>query len=419
MRAGPRRLWAWGLALLAGSLSLAWLWWQGTAHSHEPVVLTSPSSASSTASVREGIRLDSQLGIGASAARLEALQFERAQALSANSPLWLINASRKPPCSTSLEPAVRSASAAEQARQAAWLGMVEGLLHSANTDMRGAGLYVSGRVAELMQEALEGHSPLMTEWAWAACRKYGESERPSNCSELPPKVLLDLGVGDPHTLLMAQLEDAVTARNGMLVDQTLGQLGQAIPRAWAPDRLPALAVAMWTPEMSNELRLATTFSAFGEWANARLPSYHYLTQLCHPNVLATKPGRRFMCERVARTMADQGQNVIQVFIGLRMGELLGWPLIDLQARRLEVEAGGKHFSTHMEGEGNVRRGGRKPTSCEVVTLQQRWAIAFAEKGETWFFLQQLKESGRDLSSWRREIAPYAPRPPASAPSDPL
>ena len=396
-----------------------WLWWQGAARFHEPVVLASPSSSSSTASTSDGVRLAPRLAIGASAARPEALQFERAEALSANSPQWLISASQKSPCSTALEPATHSASAVEKAHQAAWLGMVEGFLQSANTDMRGAGLYASGRVAELMQEALEGHSPLMTEWAWAACRRYGESERPSNCTELPPKLLLDLGVGDPHTLLMAQLEEAVTARNGMLVDQTLVQLGLATPRAWAPDRLPALAVAMWTPEMSNERRLATTFSAFGEWANAGLPSYHYLTQLCHPSVMATKAGRRSVCERVARTMTDQGQNVLQVFIGLRIGELLGWPLKDLKARRLEVEAGGKHFSTRMDGEGSVKSGGRKFASCEMMTLQQRWAIAFAERGETWFFAQQLKESGRDLSSWGPELAPYVPRPPASAPSDPL
>lgn len=310
-----------------------------------------------------------------------------------------------------------SGSAAEAAEQASWQLVVARLLASPHTDMRAAGLYVTDQAEALVQEAHGGQSPLVMEWAWLACQKHSTSAKPAACASLTAQQLLDAGAGDPHSLLMAQLAEAVAARQGDRVDELVRRLAHTQPKAQAVDRIPAMAVALWSENMSNTARAGVMGHATGAWAAGVLPPYQNLSLVCHPEVLATKPSRRQACEGLARTMSERGQHLLQVLLGLRLGETLGWPLEEVRAKRLAADAGVQSWSRAQLS--HFKRGAAEYDACGFVKGAVQHAMALAEKGERWFLAQQLQASGRNLAAWATEIKPYEPRPVAPAPSDPL
>ncbi|MBQ0937072.1 hypothetical protein KAK11_17225 [Ideonella paludis] len=355
---------------------------------------------------------------GPAASAPQALQPTAAEpALSAAAPHWLLEASRKPPCSAAPEPPMLSGSAAEAAEQASWELVVARLLGSPNTDMRAAGLYVTDQAEALVREAQGSQSPLVMEWAWLACQKHSTLAQPAACASLTAQQLLDAGAGDPHSLLMALLDEAVAARQADRVDELLLRLAAVQPKAQAVDRIPAMTVALWSEPLSNTTRAAVMGHATGVWAAAVLPPYQRLSLVCHPEVLATRPSRRQACEGLARTMSERGQHLLQVSLGLRLGETLGWPLEEIRAKRLAADAGVQSWSRAQLG--HFKRGGAEFDACGFVKEQVQHAMALAERGERWFLAQQLLASGRDVAAWSAEIKPYEPRPVPPAPSDPL
>lgn len=308
-------------------------------------------------------------------------------------------------------------SAAEAAEQASWELVVAGLLNSPHTDMRAAGLYLMDQAEVLVQEAHGGQSPLVMEWAWLACQKHSTLAKPAACASLTAQQVLDAGAGDPHSLLMAQMEEAVAARQVDRLDELVRRLAHTQPKGQAVDRIPAMAVALWSESVSNTARAGVMGRATGAWAAGVLSSYQSLSLVCHPEVLAARPSRRMACEGLARTMSDRGQNLLQVLLGLRLGETLGWPLEEVRVKRLAVDAGVQAWSRAQLS--HFKLGAAEFDACGFVKGEVQHAWALAEMGERWFLAQQLQASGRNLASWATEIKPYQPSPPAPTPSEPL
>jgi hypothetical protein len=425
MRPWPRRPWAWGW-VGCGLVVALWVWEQWRLGVERPTLLgarTEPASAASSpapATALTGFDITPEAAASAAASAPLAMRPAAAEpALSAAAPLWLLEASRKPPCSSAPEPPMLSGSAAEAAEQASWQLVVARLLASPHTELRAAGLYLTEQAEALVQEAHSGQSPLVMEWAWWACQRQEPTAQAAACSSLTTQHLLDAGVGDLHSLLMAELDEAVRLRQAERVEVMLARLAQTRPNAKATERLLAAVHAALPDEMPNIRRFEVMTRAVSVWnGSGWATGFRGLLEVCHPELLKLKTHRRASCEGIAHRLADEGRSHIQVAIGLGLGEQLGWPIEEVRAQRLALDAGHQAWvDVHFSQLGLAL--GATLNACGVVKSQRQQAWALAEKGERWFLAQQLQASGRDLAFWAQKIKPYEPRPVAPAPSDPL
>lgn len=334
-------------------------------------------------------------------------------------PQWLRQASLLAPCSTAPEPPEVQRSIEEdiKAQQALLASLGKPLQASPDTDLRAAGLYLQGRVEDLVQEAHSGQSALVMEWAWLACQSHEGAARPSACNSLEAQQLLDRGVGDPHSLLLSQLEVAVAQRDALRADRVLEAMAATRPGPQALDRLPAMVAAVWPDDMPNTQRMVTLSQASLVAMMGRTKGVRNAVELCHPELLADKTGRRASCEGLARRLTQDGLSYIEVAIGLSLGHRLGWPLAEVQAQRLALDAGQQaHQDVFFSHFG---RDGRSLDACGVVTTERQRAWAWAQQGERWFFEQHLQQSGRDMAAWAQRVKAYQPMPAGPAPSAPL
>lgn len=425
MRPWPRRPWAWGW-VGCGLLVALWAWDRWRPGMERPTVLgtrTEPASAASSPAPSKALTwfdITPAADIGAAASAPLAMQPAAAEpALSAAAPLWLLEASRKPACSSAPEPPTQSGSAAEADQQAAWQLVVARLLDSPHTELRAAGLYLSEQLETLVQEAHSRQSPLAMEWAWWACQKQEPVAHAAACTSLTTQHLLDSGVGDPHSLLMAELDEAVRLRQAERVEVLLARLAQARPNFRATDRLLAAVHSALPDEMPNIRRFEVMTRAVSIWNVSDLAlGFRALFEVCHPEVLKQKTHRRASCEGIAHRLADEGRSHIQVAIGLGLGGRLGWPIEEVRAQRLALDAGHQAWVDGYFSQLGLALGATL-NACGIVKSHRQQAWAMAEKGERWFLAQQLQASGRDLAFWAQKIKPYEPRPPAPVPSDPL
>ncbi len=124
--------------------------------------------------------------------------------------------------------------------------------------------------------------------------------------------------------------------------------------------------------------------AYGVQATVGLPSMQPLANLCRPAPPAGSPAHG-VCDAVARVLADHSDTLLGHRIGLRMGELAGWPLAEVTRRRAQADALG--FDA-------LQINHEQPYDCPSVARVQAWTADMARMGE----LAALRQRARAASA---------------------
>jgi hypothetical protein len=109
----------------------------------------------------------------------------------------------------------------------------------------------------------------------------------------------------------------------------------------------------------------------------------------------TDAAARAECDAIARLMVERSDTLLVHRIGLKVGELSGWPKDEVAARRAETD------SRHLGPEMNWLL---TPNSCDAVKATKTWILELAEKGELAVLRERAKVAKQDAEQ-SKEAAP--------------
>jgi len=256
------------------------------------------------------------------------------------------------------------------------------LLASADEAVRAAGLLISGDGERLAIEAAASRHPAVYAMALQACR---QAAAPA-CALLSVEqwARLDAGNAVPWLALAAaaaQRGDAAGEADAM------GRAAMAGRFESPASRLPVLidrGLGPHAPALPRTLALLAGWQAQAHWEDAAGPQ---AMRHCAPEA---PPGRRPLCEVLARQLVSHASRVEDFAAGVALAGQLGWPPAQLQALQLEADA--------------LSEAARLQTmltdlSCDSVERVQQWRVALGEQGEVLAARALLARSGFDTGWW--------------------
>ncbi len=270
-------------------------------------------------------------------------------------------------------------------RKAALQAAQARLLASADEEVRAAGLLIAGEGERLAVEAAATRHPAVYAMALQACR---QSAAPA-CALLSIEqwARLDAGNAVPWLALAA-----AAAQRGDSAGETeaMGRAAMAGRFEGPASRLPALidrGLGPHVPALQRTLALMAGWQAQSASDDAAGPQ---ALRHCGPDA---PPGRRPLCEVLARQLVSHAERVDDFAAGVAIAGHLGWPAARLQALQREADA--------------LTEAARLQTmltdlSCDSVERVQQWRVALGEHGEVPAARALLARSGFDTDWWSEQ-----------------
>jgi len=213
----------------------------------------------------------------------------------------------------------------------------------------------------LRRIALAGQDPLVLAWATARCR-----DEPACVAEpLARWLALEPGNLVPWTQLWqsqpARREEAVAGlRQATGFRGGWAQLAEIVIQAMPAHVLPYLQVALIVEAVSVEAALPD-------------PTPFTLLKLCRPPP-ERGSRRQGECEAWARLLTAQGSTLMAHMIGLRLGELAGWPPEHTEPQRRELTLVSMVAASRALN-------AEQPYSCDGAQRMRHWVQQVAQRGE--------------------------------------
>lgn len=215
-------------------------------------------------------------------------------------------------------------------------------------------------VAALRQVALAGTDVVALQWAVSRCG----DDLPCSAEPLARWLAVEPDNLAPwlflwHTQPQRREEALAGLRRATRYRAGWAQLTDVVLQALPPHTAPYLQVP-WVVE------------TIGLDAAMQDPTLFTLGKLCRP---PPEPGSRRQadCDRWAQLLVEQGDTLMAVQIGLRLGELAGWPPERTEPQRQAL----RDLQAHSGGVFDVAQ----PFGCAGVQRVSRWARQVAREGE--------------------------------------
>jgi hypothetical protein len=192
----------------------------------------------------------------------------------------------------------------------------------------------------LARSASATRDPMVYAVAVQACRRAGASDGPSGaCQLVSAEQWARL---DPDNAI-AWLEVAASARSRKDAEaeaEALQRVASARESRLYGDRLPDIALSMLPSDVSALERQQVTVTLMGIFSAWTFPDYQAVTRYC--SVEAVRDANRSQsCDAIASALVSRGSTLIDVGVGIRVGERVGWSgekLTDVSMQRDAMRA---------------------------------------------------------------------------------
>lgn len=286
-----------------------------------------------------------------------------------------------------------------------WAQVIQVL--TASAEHHALGLYLKGDTQQLAQEALHSQSPAAVYWFGLHCA--------GPQSLISPAHIEDCRAFDSeqqwHVARLGRFDIALRglgASDDMAdVQRWLERLAQTSQPVAPSQTIPAVVLShasmTWRPsEISTVL-----MRAYGVTHGLTMPAYSPLTRVCNPDAAPEGSMRRQLCLQVAEHMVSGQGTLLDVTMGARLGELLGWPIERVRRLHLEMNAGTAAQIQAMPSTSSAK--GSDHGCGMLLQLRDHTLLSslYGEHKAVGFWRQR---SGKSLDQWALELRPYQPRP---------
>jgi hypothetical protein len=245
----------------------------------------------------------------------------------------------------------------------------------------------------LAREAAGTRNPAAYAAAVQGCRAFDEhNRRNGNCQLI--SVEQWARIEPDNAVPWLHLSAIAAARNDAAGEaEALYRAGLATTHRTYGDALLSLVEPAFPADLSDIERLQATFEFSRLSAAWTLPDMMPALRACSADALRDS-NRRQVCDALASNLVDKGGDLIELGIGTRMGERLGWPADRIAALRIERAA----FSAVDVGAGPTLQ----TLSCASLKGIAAGLLRRSRYGEIASARRAIIESGKTIEDWADE-----------------
>ena len=245
---------------------------------------------------------------------------------------------------------------------------------------------------EIAKMASTTRDPMVYAAAMQACGKLGSVPQPPSCRMISARQWARL---DPsNTVAWLQVADEASSKKDAagvadaLYHVTTAKNGQLYTGAVATLAEPYMAGVTGYQKMDLDM---LAISAFSGWS---LPAYLPVSNFCAASQL-TDSNRRQTCDAIARKFTENSTTLIELRIGMRIAERLGWPAGQLAQVREHADA------TYQAAQNEIDL--EQPWSCLAIERAHRHWMQMAKLGEVGAARAAIAASGKSEATWAAEM----------------
>lgn len=230
-------------------------------------------------------------------------------------------------------------------------------------------------VAALAQLARSHPTPAIYAQALQACRLERQRDVAGDCVGLSAQQLAELDA-DNGALWLAVAEEALRRRDSSGQETAMHRMSLAHRFDMFDGMLMRQTLSHLPPELAVEPATQVAFRAIGVQF-AQPMAFQGLVLYCSATQDAN---RRQVCERVVRLMLQQGTSLLDLGVGLSLGQKLGLPEAVLTVARTEKDAA-QSAAAALVIDSPARPGQMAPAQCQMLYRMLSHLERVAQMGE--------------------------------------